>query len=310
MSQRPFEPHVLSFLNAMRAERGASPETLRAYGADLHGLMTWLDDSGLGERTPGELTHRHLRAWLGSLHEDRTVATVGRKLSCVRSFYKHLVRRGACDKNPAELLRSPKDKRGLRNFLNVDQAFALVDIPRDSILGLRNTAMWEVLYGSGLRVTEMVSLDMEHLELDDGWLRVFGKGRKERHVPITDAARAALKTYFLRRPELLAKAVSPSTAIFLNYRGGRIRSRSVARLLKQDLIRGGVATDVSPHGLRHSFATHILDSGGDLRAIQELLGHSNLSTTQRYTHVSMGALMAAYDDAHPRARRDPSRDLE
>lgn len=299
-----FQHDTDAFLDAMRAERGASPHTLRAYRGDLEQLKAWLEETGRGALAPSDLSHKVLRLWLGAMVERCQASTLSRRVSCLRAFYAWLVRRGRARENPAELLRLPKVKQDLRNFLNVDEAFALVaPTSRVDPIGLRDLAMWEVLYGSGLRVSELVGLDLASLDLDAGWVRVLGKGSKERDVPLTEPAIDAIRAYLAARRELVAKAPTPPQALFLNYEGGRITDRSVRRLLKQDLIRKGVNTDVSPHGLRHSFATHQLDTNADLRGIQELLGHASLSTTQRYTHVALGTLMEAYDQAHPRARR-------
>jgi len=300
----PFESDMEAFLGAMRAERGASDETLRAYRADLVDVAMWLVQVGRASFKPSELSHRDLRVYLSTLLERCQDVSIARKVSCLRSFYRFLVRRGRSDSNPAELLRLPRGKKALRNFLNVDEAFALIDgSERIDVLGVRNTAIWELLYGSGLRVSELVGLDLELLDLEEGWVRVTGKGSKERDVPLTSASVRAIRRYLTLRIELVGKAPTPSRAVFLNVRGGRISTRSVRRLLKEDLVRNDVNTDISPHGLRHSFATHQLDSGADLRGIQEMLGHASLSTTQKYTHVSIGTLMEEYDKAHPRARR-------
>jgi integrase/recombinase XerC len=302
---------VDEFLLTMRAERNASPETIRAYRSDLGQLCSWLDDQGLGQVDPAGLSHRVLRGWLGDLGEDRSVASLARKLSCVRTFYRFLVRQGHADTNPAELLSLPKQGRPLAQLLNVDETFALLDVERKpGPLSTRNRAMWELLYGSGLRVGELVGLDIDGLDLDDGWVLVMGKGRKERQIPLTDKCTAALRTYLPARRELARKGDGLSRAVFLNCNGGRLSARSVRRILRKDLIQAGIVNPVSPHGLRHGFATHQLDGGADLRSIQEMLGHASLSTTQRYTHVALGTLMSAYDSAHPRAhRRKGSRPL-
>lgn len=295
---------IESFLETLRAERNASVETRRAYRADLTQLRTWLEDEGLGELPPSALHHRVLRAWLGALGEDLSVASLARKLSCVRSFYRFLIRSDLAKENPAELLSLPKQGRPLAKLLNVDETFALLDVERaDDPRSARDAAMWELLYGSGLRVGELVSVDIADMDLEDGWMRVLGKGDKERQVPLTGKCVAAIRRYLQLRSELARKSGNRTEALFLNHRGGRLSARSVRRILRKDLIRAGVATPISPHGLRHGFATHQLDTGADLRSVQEMLGHSNLSTTQRYTHVALGTLMAAYDDAHPRALR-------
>jgi integrase/recombinase XerC len=209
------------------------------------------------------------------------------------------------------MLSLPKKGRALSNFINVDEAFALLDKPGlGDPLSFRNKAMWELLYGSGLRVSEMAKLDVGDLDLEEGWVLVLGKGRKERMVPLTEPCISAIRVWMAFRMTLLQEYQRQSEkAVFLNHRAGRLSVRSVRRLIRDDLVKAGVNTHVSPHGLRHSFATHLFDDGADLRSVQELLGHASLSTTQHYTHISLGALMAAYDDAHPRAKRGED-DLE
>ena len=296
---------VAAFLRSLRAEKGASPQTLRAYRADLKGLLTWLEAEEMLARQPGGLTHKDLRRWLASMTESCSVRTLSRKVSTLRTFYRFLIKRDLCETNPAEMLSLPKKGRALSNFLNVDEAFALLDKPGPGDpLDFRNKAMWELLYGSGLRVSEMAGLNVGDIDMEEGWVVVLGKGNKERLVPLTDPCTDAVRTWMAFRSTMVQEYGKPDQkALFLNHRAGRLSVRSVRRLIRDDLIKAGVGTQISPHGLRHSFATHLLDGGADLRGVQELLGHASLSTTQHYTHISLGALMAAYDDAHPRARR-------
>ena len=246
---------IEEFLRTIRAERNASPETLRAYRNDLTQLRSWLEEQGLENIAPRALSHRVLRGWVGALGEDRSVASLARKLSCVRTFYRYLIREGHADTNPAELLALPKQGQPLAKLLNVDETFALLDCDRPSgPLSARNRAMWELLYGSGLRVGELVSLDVDKLDLDDGWVLVMGKGRKERQVPLTEKSTFALRGYLPARRELARKGDGSTRAVFLNHRGGRLSARSVRRILRRDLLRAGVANAVSPHSLRHGFA--------------------------------------------------------
>lgn len=302
---------LLEFLDALRAEKNASPQTIRAYKSDLTHLILWLQEKGFGDLEPGSVTRATLRRWLGELGEECKGSTLRRKLSSARSFYRFLEQRGRIQHNPALSLTMPKASQTLGRHMNVDETFALMDMSRgDDALSFRDAAMWECLYGSGMRVGELVGLNMGDLELDRGWARVLGKGDKERMVPLTSVSVKALSRYMLRRGELLAKAPQATDAVFLNHRGGRISTRSVRRLLKNDLVRAGLPTVASPHSLRHSFATHMVESGADLRSVQEMLGHANLSTTQKYTHMAIGTLMSAYDDAHPRARKQKSQGTE
>jgi len=293
--------HIERFLRYMRAERGASPRTLRSYKSDLKQFEGWLEARGKADVSA--LAIRDLRSFLGAIAPDLSPTSVARKVASLRSFFRFLRKRGAIEADPASLLKAPKQPKPLRPHLSVDEAFHLVEAPApDSPLAVRDRAMWELLYGTGLRVSELVSLDVTSVDLDAGWLRVLGKGRKVREVPVGGAAERALRVYLARRLELLGKT-APHDALFLNARGGRLSDRGVRKLLKDAQLKAGMEPKVSPHGLRHSFATHMLDSGADLRAIQELLGHSSLSTTQRYTHLSAARLMAVYDSAHPRAKK-------
>lgn len=292
---------VDAFLDYMRVERGASAQTLRAYASDLAQLLEFLEDVELAQAHPEKIKLLHLRGFVAERFEQNSASSIARKISTVRSFWKFLVRKRHIAENPAELLQNPKVSQPLRNYFTVDEVFHLLDgYKADGVLGLRDMAMWETMYGSGLRVSELVSLDANRLDLDAGWVRVIGKGNKERIVPLGRKAVQAIRVYLCRRHELVTE---PNDALFLNFRGGRLTTRSVQRLLHQHLIRAGLDTDVTPHGLRHSFATHLLDAGADLRGIQELMGHASLSTTQRYTHVSVERLMDVYDSAHPRAKK-------
>jgi integrase/recombinase XerC len=300
-----------AFAEFLRAERGSSDETIRAYRADLRQLKGFLEETcELEEPAPRDVELRDLRRFVASRVDIDETSTVARKVSTVRSFWEFLLNHGHTETNPARLLTAPKVSTPLRNYLKVDEMFELLDRHvEDDALGVRDMAMWEVGYGCGLRVSELVGLDRRHVDLEEGWLRVIGKGDKERYVPIGAKAVDALNRYLARRAELAGDPTDPE-ALFLTYRGHRMSSRSVRRRLKQHLNRAGLDTSITPHGLRHSFATHLLDSGADLRGIQELLGHASLGTTQRYTHVSVERLTEAYDDAHPRAHRskDPSED--
>lgn len=292
------------FIDYMMVEKGASKETLRAYQSDLEQLGTFLRDVLHKDPVAVEdIGMRELQLWLRdrSFEQDNKPASIARKISAARSYFRFLMRRGHIKQNPAQLLPTPRVSHALRNFLSVDDIFHLLEnnMPEDA-LGVRDMAMWEMAYGAGLRVSELVGVDLGDMDLKNGWVKVLGKGNKERYVPIGQKAVAAIERFLARRMELVSE---PTDALFLNYRGGRLTTRSVHRLLKEHLIKAGLDPEVTPHGLRHSFATHLLDSGADLRGIQEMLGHSSLQTTQRYTHVSVQTMLAAYDAAHPRARK-------
>ncbi|HEY8943803.1 MAG TPA: tyrosine recombinase XerC [Polyangiaceae bacterium] len=302
---------VERFLEHLSDERRASPHTVSAYGRDLRGLVTYLQEE-LGGRTRLENVDRDiLRRYLGSLAQTRGPATIGRKLASLRTFFAYLERQGRIRKNPAALLASPKQRRSLPRFLDAD---SMAEVMRAPLVGdraseperVRDAALLELLYGSGLRVSELAGIDLRHLSLDAAELRVVGKGRKERVVPIGTKAAHALVQYLEARHEISAVRPLPD-ALFLSRRGRRLSVRWIQRLVQRYGALGAARHDLHPHALRHSCATHMLEAGADLRAIQELLGHSSLATTQRYTHVSIDQLLAVYDRAHPLARAGRSR---
>lgn len=296
---------IEEFVGILRGERGASPETVRAYRADLEMFFGWLEEQGMAT-DPALVDVRAVRRWVAAHVRDMARSSMARRLSSLRSFYAALLRRGRVPGNPAALVQSPKQDKALSNFLTVDDAFRVVEAEPggDEALAARDRAMWEVLYGSGLRVSELVGLDVSDVDLRVPRVRVTGKGSKQREVPLTSKAVEALQAWLPLRPEVLDLGEDVDVhALFLNHRGGRLSARSVRRRLDRAHMSAGIAARVSPHGLRHSFATHLLDDGADLRSIQEMLGHSSLSTTERYTHVSLERLMRVYDDAHPRAKR-------
>ena len=281
--------------------RRASPHTVRNYVSDVAQFEAWLSERQLALRAA---THATIRSYLATLAVDRKETSRGRKLASIKAFYRFLVREKGLASSPAALVRSPKLPKTLPKVLHVDEVFALLEVPsRDSVLGLRDRAMLEVLYGAGVRVSELCGLSLSSVDLRGRAMRVLGKGRKERLCPLHEKAAGALEAYLARRGELLARAGKDAApeALFLNYRGGRLRPRSVARHLNRYVQQCALRRHVSPHALRHSFATHLLGSGMDVRSIQELLGHASLSTTQRYTAVSWDLLQQVYDKAHPRA---------
>jgi integrase/recombinase XerC len=286
---------VTAFLRHLEVEKNASPHTLRSYRSDLADFESHLAAASL---TPLAADARALRGWLAALHGRGLDATsVARKLAAVRSFYRFLVRRRAVDHNPAREVRGPRLARKLVSFLPIDEATAVVGA---RALGgnarARDVAILELLYATGLRVSELASLDMDAVDRERRTVQVVGKGRKERIVPYGAAAAQALDTY-------LGPRANARGAVFTNARGGRLGVRSIRAIVGRAAAAAGVTRRVTPHTLRHTFATHLLDAGADLRMIQELLGHSRLSTTQRYTHVGADQLMKVYDAAHPRSAR-------
>ena len=285
-----------AFLRHLAVERNASAHTLRSYANDLTDFQAFLTARGTPDLAGADL--RLVRAWLAALHSRGLApASVARKLAAVRSCYRFLVRRGVVVGNPAREARSPRQPRKLVTFLPIDEATQLVD--GRAIGGAsraRDVAILELLYASGLRVSELAGLDLDDVDRTERTVRVLGKGRKERIVPYGNAAARALEAWLGERGER-------GGAVFTNARGGRLTVRSIHTVVRRAARAAGITRRVSPHTLRHTFATHLLDGGADLRAIQELLGHSRLSTTQRYTHVGAEQLMKVYDRAHPRAQR-------
>lgn len=291
---------MLRFEEHLRAEKQASPHTRGAYLRDVGELVDAL--AARGETEPHALDVRAVRGHLARLHGATEPSTLARKLSSIRAFCKYLVRRGALAVDPTAGVRAPKQKKLAPRTLTVDETFALVEAPEtDEPLGLRDRAILELTYGAGLRVSEVCGLDLRDVELTGGTVRVLGKGNKERVVPIGRKASEALARYKERRYALGHESERDASALFLSRTGKRAQPRDVQRLVQKHRLAGHVSRHATPHTLRHAFATHLLGSGADLRGIQEMLGHASLSTTQRYTQVSVEQLMAVYDRAHPRA---------
>ena len=295
---------IRAFIGFLRAEQRASPETLRNYASDLRQLHRFLLSRRLVSSPidPNSLSSDAVRAYLQWLDQKgNKPSSLARKLAAVRSFYRYLSRRGMVNDNPVDGMRTPKQPKLLPRVLTKDDADALMTFPAGlTVWSLRDRALLETLYSTGARVGELVALDIGDIRELEGLVRLQGKGRKERIVPIGEMALDAIRRYRLSLP--LPSAGVPPRALFCNQRGGRLTSRSVARVVNRysSRLAGGA---VSPHALRHSFATHLLDEGADLRSIQEMLGHASLRTTQRYTHVATDQLLAVYDRAHPRAGR-------
>lgn len=298
---------IRAFLTFMQVERQASPETLRHYGSDLAQLTAFLRQGPPPRASflPSDVTTDAIRAYLHWLdRQGEKASTLARKLACIRSFFRYQVRQGTVTRHPAEDIRSPKLPKPLPRVLTKDDAATLMESPDGSSpLSLRDRALLETLYSTGARVSEAVGLNRGDLNPHDKLIHLRGKGRKERIVPIGDVALDAIQAYLASLPP--GSPRQPLAApLFLNARGGRLTARSVARLVARysSRLAGGA---VSPHALRHSYATHLLDEGADLRAIQEMLGHASLSTTQKYTHLAADQLLAIYDRAHPRAQLKP-----
>jgi len=316
----PLPPEELGFIQQfmryLAFEKNASPHTCRCYQRDLEGFEDFLKNSGMYLSPTGDVKIEKvdrvaIRKYMSFLHRKNKKSSIARKISTLRSFFKYLVREQVIPSNPAKNVSSPKVEKILPTTLTVDETFRLMESPQN-IPGktsggsrqhcARDRAILELLYSSGLRVSELVGLNLNQLDSDLGIVRVMGKGRKERIVPVGVKAIDALKAYLEERGGLTG-----DDPIFRNPSGGRLTARTVGRLIKKYTRHSGIFRKVSPHSLRHTFATHLLDAGADIREIQEMLGHSSLSTTQRYTHVSMGKLMEVYDKAHPRSFKNVGR---
>jgi len=290
------------FLRYLVAERGASPLTIKSYREDLLQVEEFLRSAAC--HRPAEATSPILRRFASGLHAaGYASSTVARKLASLRSFYAFGQREGWVRTNPAKPLRSPRRSRKLPKFLTGDEIARLLAAPRpDAAGGVRDRAILELMYSAGVRVRELVSLDDGDLDLRNGTARVRGKGRRERLGVVGSHARRALRAWLAARPNTVATRAPTGRPLFTNKLGGRLSVRGIARLLEKHLAVAGLAGRASPHTLRHSFATHLLDAGADIRSVQELLGHKSLVTTQIYTHVTTRKLLEAFDKAHPRAR--------
>lgn len=300
----PLLTHIEAFLRYQEVERNAAPRTVLTYGRDLRALQKYLEQEGLPQ-TPNGIGVRVLRGFLARMVADGNGAsTVARKLAALRAFFRYLERTGELSENPATALRTPKVRKPLPKFLSLEVASEVVEMPDQSReAGLRDRAMLELLYGSGLRVSELTGLDLLAIDLSVGEARVLGKGRRERVVPLGGPAKDALSDYLQVRPAFCHPKTGQQDphAVFLGQRGQRLSTRWVQALVKRYGMLGAGRPDLHPHALRHTCATHLLDAGADLRGIQELLGHRSLSTTQRYTHVSVDRLAEVYHRAHPMA---------
>jgi len=316
--------HLKAFLEHLRLNENASAHTVRAYDSDLSQYLVFLAahlERRVSLLTPADLDHLNARAFLADLNvRGQAKASAARKLSAIRAFGRYLRREGVLDGDPAALVGTPKREHRIPNHLAVDEMTKLLETPDTSDpLGRRDKAILELFYASGLRLSELVGLDVEDINLPARVVRVLGKGRKERIVPFNQTAADALRAW-LRDRSAFAPAAPPRDStragrriakepysrrtrepLFLNYQGGRLSTRSVDKLVRRYVSECSTRFGISPHALRHSFATHLLEAGADLRAIQELLGHARLSTTQRYTHVNAAQLIETYRKAHPKA---------
>jgi integrase/recombinase XerC len=310
MESYPEESLIGLFLESLATEKGYSDHTLRAYSNDLEAFFSFVAESQTSAQghqkrkravSPTQIDGIIIRGYLGFLHRQNKKTTIARKLSAVRSFFKFLVKQGVIEQNPAELILTPKQDKTIPTYLSVDEMFRLLDsIQTDTLLGSRNRAIFETLYSSGIRVSELAGLNFSDVDFSSAVVRVLGKGNKQRIIPIGQKALNAITAYREQLNRQIDSEVLKEGSLFLNRYNKRLSARSIARILRKLVDAVGLLIPVSPHALRHSFATHMLDSGADLRVVQELLGHKSLSTTQKYTHVSIDRLMETYDKAHPR----------
>lgn len=305
MGSRELTSEIGDFLDYLTYERNVSINTIEAYRDDLEAFIGFLTNDyftlGRDQLDLRLVDHLAIRAFLA--HQGRRKlarASIARELSCIRSFFKWLVREGRVEVNPARAVATPKVEKQLPQVMQTSEVTLLIEqVATETPLGVRDLAWMELLYASGLRIGELVAIDIEDLELRAKLVKVRGKGSKERIVPFGSKAAEAIRNWLAARPELVRDP--DETALFVNYRGERITDRSVRRLFDGYLRAASLRSGISPHTMRHSFATHLLNAGADLRAIQELLGHASLSTTQKYTHLNDWQLMAVYKKAHPRA---------
>jgi len=287
------------FLAYLEHEKNASPHTLEAYARDLRQLEAYLAGKRADWRTSGNVA---LRGFLAGLYEaGRKKSTIGRKLAAVRSFYDYAARRRWIEINPARVLATPRQDKNVPSFLSEEEMARFLDLPSsDGPLDLRDRAVLELLYASGIRVSELTATNLEDVGFNDRLIRVRGKGKKERLVPFGRTAETSLRSWLKARPVVLGERLGQN-AMFLNYKGGRLTPRSVERIVRKYILRTAISRRISPHSLRHSFASHLLGRGADLRAIQELLGHASLATTQKYTHLDLKQLLDVYKKSHPRS---------
>jgi integrase/recombinase XerC len=299
MKQPPVSSSVTKFLRSL-GERNASAHTIKAYAQDLE-----LFSAYVGPRTWREIDHVTIRGFLSRLYEKGLSKTsVARALAAVRSLYRWLAQEGVVEQNPAALVSTPKLAKKLPRVPTMEEMNSVLDgrMPEIASFPERDRLMIELLYGCGIRNSELVGINLDDIRLSAEALLIRGKGKKERYVPFGDAVKSALSAYLPVRQQVLGRARKGVAALLVNQRGGRLTTRSVGRIIKKIAVAKGLSPDVHPHTLRHAFGTHMLEEGADLRAIQEMLGHERLSTTQRYTQLSMKHLVSVYDQTHPRAK--------
>jgi integrase/recombinase XerC len=298
-SRTPVEKAIDKFLHSLR-QRNASVHTLKAYTGDLDNFAAYVD-----ARDWRNIDHLTIRGFLSHLYEKGLGKTsVARALAAVRSFYRWLAQEGVVEHNPAALVSTPKLPKKLPRVPTIEEMNTVLDgqMPEVASFPERDRIMFELLYGCGIRNSELIGINLDDIRLSSEAILIRGKGKKERYVPFGDSVKAALAVYLPQRQQTLAERKKITTALLINQRGGRLTTRSVGRIIKKVAVAKGLSPDVHPHTLRHAFGTHMLEEGADLRSIQEMLGHERLSTTQRYTQLSMKHVLEVYDQTHPRAK--------
>jgi integrase/recombinase XerC len=298
-SRAPVEKAIDQFLHSLR-QRNASVHTLKAYTGDLDNFAAYV-----GARDWRSIDHLTIRGFLSHLYQKQLGKTsVARALAAVRSFYRWLAQEGVVEQNPAALVSTPKLPKKLPRVPTIEEMNTVLDgqMPEVASFPERDRMMFELLYGCGIRNSELIGINLDDIRLSSEAILIRGKGKKERYVPFGDSVKAALAAYLPQRQQTLAERKKITTALLINQRGGRLTTRSVGRIIKKVAVAKGLSPDVHPHTLRHAFGTHMLEEGADLRSIQEMLGHERLSTTQRYTQLSMKHVLEVYDQTHPRAK--------
>jgi len=294
MDKNALKAVAKEFYKYLDVEKGVSYNTKRAYKGDIEDFIEFVEES------PHEIVDHHaIRAYIVNIYKTLKKSSLSRKISSIKVFFKFMKKKGFINENTALVIKNPKVEKHLPKFYTIDEMFHFLDyLPKDGWLNIRNRAIFELMYSAGMRAQEALSVNVDDLHLEGLWVKVKGKGGKERILPFGEKAKKALEEYlnFIRG----AGRYSVVSPLFINFRGGRLSYRGLLKIMKKHQIKAHLFKNLALHGIRHSFATHMLDSGADLRSIQELLGHSKLSTTQKYTHVSVDKLMEIYDKSHPR----------
>ncbi|MGE4267473.1 MAG: tyrosine recombinase XerC [Deferribacterales bacterium] len=291
------------YLDFMQNEKGASRHTIVNYSKDLADLCTYLEESGIS--TVEDADFFMLRGFVAMLYEKGfSKSTVERKIACLKSFFNFLQKKNKSEDNPARMLKFPKKEKKAFDVFNIDSIVTLLELPeKDKPFGLRDALLLEMMYGTGVRVSELVGLGINDIDFGGLRIRVKGKGKKERIVPVADMHIEMIRDYLDKRADDCGGHVKDGEALFINKLGTRLTDRSVRRIVEKYLLLAGLPLDYSPHSFRHTYATHLLEGGADLRTIQTLLGHESLSTTQKYTHLNLSELLKVYDKTHPKAKK-------